>query len=302
MVFERGTANSPQTNGISERFNQTFLTKCQCFLAQYNVSIHFWVEAVKFSSTLINLLPSCSLNWKYPVSILLDLKSNIEPVRSLNSLIPFGLKAFVRQQSESKLLPPSKQLLYLGPEDYSDASGFLDPQTGKVINNITSTTPTIPDDQSPPTPVPSSEPTTIVNPETNQTPLEPCTTLSSPSCIPLPQKKGYTYVLHYHNSPKDINSNISRDNIITEPKVVAPPPADNGDLYLNEEVSVKQAFQDPNESKHWKEAMDKEFESLTSKNTCTMVPPLSTEKVIGGMWRLIQKKNEFGKILKYKAR
>ncbi|MBW0538405.1 hypothetical protein O181_078120 [Austropuccinia psidii MF-1] len=49
-------------------------------------------------------------------------------------------------------------------------------------------------------------------------------------------------------------------------------------------------------------AMDKEFELLASKNTGTLVPPLSTDKVIGGIWRLVQKKNEFGKILKYKAR
>ncbi|MBW0478014.1 hypothetical protein O181_017729 [Austropuccinia psidii MF-1] len=163
MVFEHGPANSPQTNGIAERFNQTLLT---------------------------------NLNWKSPVSILLDLKCNIEPVCSLNSLIPFGLKAFVCRQPESKLLPPSKKLLYLGPEDYLDASQFLDPQTGlscttannsslvqasqvTIIplwpckNNITSTTPTIPDDRSPPTPVPSSEPTTISNPEPNQNPLEP---------------------------------------------------------------------------------------------------------------------------------
>ncbi|MBW0474966.1 hypothetical protein O181_014681 [Austropuccinia psidii MF-1] len=122
MVFERGPANSPQTNGIAEQFNQTLLTKCQCLLAQSNVPIRFWDEALKLSSTLINLLPSCSLNWKSPVSILLDLKSNIEPVRILNSLIPFCLKAFVRRKPESRLLPPSKQLLYLGPEDYSDSS------------------------------------------------------------------------------------------------------------------------------------------------------------------------------------
>ncbi|MBW0586273.1 hypothetical protein O181_125988 [Austropuccinia psidii MF-1] len=49
-------------------------------------------------------------------------------------------------------------------------------------------------------------------------------------------------------------------------------------------------------------AMDKEFELLTSKNTGTLVPPPSTDKVIGGMWQLVQKKNKFGNILKYKAR
>ncbi|MBW0478013.1 hypothetical protein O181_017728 [Austropuccinia psidii MF-1] len=48
--------------------------------------------------------------------------------------------------------------------------------------------------------------------------------------------------------------------------------------------------------------MNKEFESLTSKNTGTLVPPPSTDKVIGGMWWLVRKKNEFGEILKYKAR
>ncbi|MBW0518842.1 hypothetical protein O181_058557 [Austropuccinia psidii MF-1] len=47
--------------------------------------------------------------------------------------------------------------------------------------------------------------------------------------------------------------------------------------------------------------MDQEFESLTSKNTRTLVPPPSTDKVIGGMWRLVHKKKEFGEILKYKA-
>ncbi|MBW0504134.1 hypothetical protein O181_043849 [Austropuccinia psidii MF-1] len=277
IVFERGPANSPQTNGVVERFNQTLLTKCWCLLVQSNVPIRFWDEAIELSSTLINLLPSCSLNWKSP--------------------------AFVRRQPESKVLPPSKPLLYLGPEDYSDASRFLDPQAGK--NNIPPTNPTITDDQSPPTPIPSSEPTITINSEPNQTPIEPCTTISSPSCIPLPHKKGYAYVPHYCNAPKDIN----RDNIITEPrrqrnvpKAVTPPPAEDGDLYLNEEVSVKQAFQDPKERKFWNESMDQEFESLTSKNTGTLVPPPSTDKFICGMWQLLHKKNEFGEILKYKAR
>ncbi|MBW0531862.1 hypothetical protein O181_071577, partial [Austropuccinia psidii MF-1] len=336
IVFEQGPANSPQTNGIAERFNQTLLTKCRCLLAESNVPIRFWDEAIKLSSTLINLLPSRSLNWKSPVSVLLNLKSNIEPVHNPNSLIPFGLKAFVHRPPESKVLPPSKPLLYLGPKDYSDASQFLDPQTGKVIvsqdyttvpfkldystsgslkkpveglpcttttnsfstqpsqiaiipswpykNHIPSTNPTITDDRSPPTPIPSSEPTITINSEPNQTPIEPCATIN-------------------------INSNINRDNIITEPrrqrnvpKAVTPPPAADGDLYLNEEVSVKEAFKDPKERNFWKEAMDQEFESLTSKNTGTLVPPPSTDKVIGGMWQLVRKKNEFGEILKYKAR
>ncbi|MBW0514553.1 hypothetical protein O181_054268 [Austropuccinia psidii MF-1] len=70
IVLEQGPANSPRKNGISERFNQALLTKFRCLLAQSNVPINFWDEAVKYSSLLINILPSRSLNWKSPVSTL----------------------------------------------------------------------------------------------------------------------------------------------------------------------------------------------------------------------------------------
>ncbi|MBW0587687.1 hypothetical protein O181_127402 [Austropuccinia psidii MF-1] len=33
----------------------------------------------------------------------------------------------------SKVLPPSKPLIYLGPEDYSDAGRFLDPQIHRLV-------------------------------------------------------------------------------------------------------------------------------------------------------------------------
>ncbi|MBW0557805.1 hypothetical protein O181_097520 [Austropuccinia psidii MF-1] len=233
MVFEVGPANSPQTNGIAEWFNQTLLTKFQFLLAQSNVPIKFWDEEVSFSSTLINILPSFCLNRKSPVSTLLDLKSTIEPVLSVNSLIPFGLNVFVCRQSDSKLLPPSKPFLYLGPEDYSDAGSLKKPIEGIPYTSVNSPssvgssqvvtiptwpsrnlipplTPTIPGDLSPPTPGPLREPITATNIE-HDNPI-----LGSPSHIPLPQKKGYTYVPHYCNAPKDINSSISRDNIVTK--------------------------------------------------------------------------------------
>ncbi|MBW0466796.1 hypothetical protein O181_006511 [Austropuccinia psidii MF-1] len=112
MVFEQDPAKSPQTNGIAKKSNQTLITKFQCLLAQSNVPIIFWDEAMKFSSR--------SLNWKSPFSTLSDLKSTIEPVLSLNKLILFGLNIF----------------LYLGPEDYSDSGQFPDPQKGSLKEHI----------------------------------------------------------------------------------------------------------------------------------------------------------------------
>ncbi|PLW06547.1 hypothetical protein PCASD_24311 [Puccinia coronata f. sp. avenae] len=64
--IEVGPANSPQTNGLAERFNQTLLVKIRCLLAQSSVPLNFWDEAAKYSSSLINILPSKALNWSSP--------------------------------------------------------------------------------------------------------------------------------------------------------------------------------------------------------------------------------------------
>ncbi|KNZ63664.1 putative retrotransposon protein, partial [Puccinia sorghi] len=63
---EAGPANSPQTNGLAEQFNQTLLVKMRCLLAQFSVPINFWDEAAKYASTLINIIPSKALNWSTP--------------------------------------------------------------------------------------------------------------------------------------------------------------------------------------------------------------------------------------------
>ncbi|MBW0462221.1 hypothetical protein O181_001936 [Austropuccinia psidii MF-1] len=38
--------------------------------------------------------------------------------------------------------------------------------------------------------------------------------LISPSHIPIPHKKGYSYVPHYTTSPKNISSKVCQDNIL----------------------------------------------------------------------------------------
>ncbi|MBW0510142.1 hypothetical protein O181_049857 [Austropuccinia psidii MF-1] len=299
---------------------------------QSNVPVNFWDEAVKYSSLLINILPSRSLNWKSPVCNLLDHSYTIEPTCKLNKLIPFGLKAFVSRSVGSKVLLPSKPLLYLGPEDYSDAGCFLDPQNHRFVvsqdytptnikfdyhspDNVkkpismlpnrpltTTSSPnpntftTIPPRASSPKPTSQHQSCSpILSPPTQELPIvltkttepeEPPThqqasiAPKSPSRIPIPQRKGYSYIPTEGNP---CSSTVDED------------------LLLNEEVPFKTALQDPNEAPRWKEVMEKEFNSLTSKNTGTLVPSLGTDKMIGGMWRLVRKQNEFGELLKYKA-
>ncbi|MBW0485869.1 hypothetical protein O181_025584 [Austropuccinia psidii MF-1] len=256
ISFEQGPADSPQSNGIAERFNQSLLIKICCLLAQCNLPINFCEKAANHASTNINLLPSRALNWKSPVSILKTHEMLIEPLRQIDSLIPFGIKVFVHQRNKSKPLPPSKLLLYLGYEKYSDTMRFFDPTSRKIVvsrdfsttqltfeygskkvlkkNPITLPTSKISPLQYNPSdpiiiePLFTSTTTTLNKPNTSMeapNPLRPPATVEPDKDHPNltiqsnqqeKTKKGYTYVPHYSTAPRNIERRISTTNIINK--------------------------------------------------------------------------------------
>ena len=65
--------------------------------------------------------------------------------------------------------------------------------------------------------------------------------------------------------------------------------------------SYWQAVKGPGGS-FWKDAADKEYDSLVSNNTWELVTPPPNASIIGSMWRFKVKRGELGQILKYKAR
>jgi hypothetical protein len=134
LSLEQGPANSPQTNSLSERFNQILLVKMRCMLAQCSVPLNYLDKAAKFALMLINMLPSDLIDWKFTISMLVNNKSTIEQVRNIQTLLPFGLKVYYHNQSLlSKLLPPSKPFLFFSYEPWSDALCFLDPLSFQVV-------------------------------------------------------------------------------------------------------------------------------------------------------------------------
>jgi hypothetical protein len=115
IILEQGPANSPQKNGLAEQFNQTIIVKMRCRLAELAVPLNYWDKAAWFASTLINMLPLSSLNWRSPNLVLCNSNKLIEQVRKVQTLLPFGLKVYVHDQNlQSKISPPSKPLIFLG--------------------------------------------------------------------------------------------------------------------------------------------------------------------------------------------
>ncbi|MBW0573243.1 hypothetical protein O181_112958 [Austropuccinia psidii MF-1] len=104
ISLERGPANSPQTNGIAERFNQTLLTKTRCLLAQSKIPIELWNKAAKHASLLINHLPHKALGMRKPYDLLEESEKTLSPKLDFKKLIPFGIKVMVhKKNTESKL-------------------------------------------------------------------------------------------------------------------------------------------------------------------------------------------------------
>ena len=52
----------------------------------------------------------------------------------------------------------------------------------------------------------------------------------------------------------------------------------------------------------WDNAMAAKYKLLDNKNTGILTPPPSADKVIGGMWLLTRKLNEFGEVVRHKLR
>ncbi|MBW0473671.1 hypothetical protein O181_013386 [Austropuccinia psidii MF-1] len=118
-------------------------------------------------------------------------------------------------------------------------------------------------------------------------------------------KKGYNKAL------KDINASVSPSNIIREfhRKQIKPKEVnlttnvrDDKDVLLSGLVPVINAMSNPEERDKWRDAMAEDFSSPVSKNTGTLVSAPLNEKIIGDMWNLTCKKNEFGETTRYKAR
>jgi hypothetical protein len=96
IILEQGPTNSPQTNGLAERFNQIILVKMRCMLAQLAVPLNYWDKAAWFASTLIIILPLSSLNWRSPNLVLCNSDKSIEQVRKVQTLLSFGLKVYLQ--------------------------------------------------------------------------------------------------------------------------------------------------------------------------------------------------------------
>ncbi|MBW0551313.1 hypothetical protein O181_091028 [Austropuccinia psidii MF-1] len=318
ISLERGLPESPQTNGVAERFNQTILSKIRCLLGQSNIPVSYWDEAASHASLLLNLLPHKHLMMKTPAGVLDSKHCLIEPEVNLDRLIPFGVRVTTRiPNPASKIEPRGEILRALTFKKYSDGMQLLNLETGKIKVSrdyaVTANNPTLSMNQ-PESLLPSDSslriklrlPGSKITDSPAQSPVDQPSNSEFQPPIPSPCQnvrrpelsKNYEYVLYYKEAPRNISSSINEENILTGKRNVI----DRNSLLLADAVPYSKAVTDPIEAPEWKKAMDVEYQSLTSHGTGELVPyPPKPTKVIGGMWRLSPKRNEHGEVYQYKA-
>ncbi|MBW0542418.1 hypothetical protein O181_082133 [Austropuccinia psidii MF-1] len=297
ISLERAPPYSQQTNGVAERFNQSLLTKIRCLLAQSNIPIGLWEEAAEHASMLLSYLPHKFLSMKSPIDLLVSRSSTIQPIPDLNQLLPFGTKVMVKKKSPiSEVHVVGKVMKALQYEPYSDALRVLDTISGTI--RITQDFSQLKSDT---TVILRKDPSVL---PAQVEPPQPCMTVDHE---PVSQKEissegaqsRYTYVPYYDTAPLDVSSGISTQNIIKGERRQGRPP----DCFmLDNVVTYKKAMSNPNKEEAWRSAMKLEYDSLMNHNIGELVLyPSHGAKVFGGMWRLTQKRNEFGHVYQKKA-
>ncbi|MBW0553548.1 hypothetical protein O181_093263 [Austropuccinia psidii MF-1] len=231
--------------------------------------------------------------------------------------MPFGVKVLIKKEyPASKTNTTSQAMKALTFEPYSEALRFLDTATGKIkvsqdYAQLKSETLVMLRKN------PSLLPTSTNQVNVLTIPLPTITTFNSPiiqvsdnstnqdnkmvnPAGPSESSRGYTYVPFYDKAPQDVSSRISTGNIIEGSRRNQNPPER---LLLADVLTYSQALSDLTEEHEWRTEMKHEFDSLTTHNTGELIPyPSDGSKVIGGMWILTRKKNEFGDVYCHKAK
>jgi transposase InsO family protein len=97
IVFQRTTPASPQSNGVSERFNQTLLNMTRSLLFDSGLPKSFWAEAAAYSVYIRNRIPTSS----NPDSMS-PYQSLFGTVPDMSSIRLFGCKAYGKVTAYTK--------------------------------------------------------------------------------------------------------------------------------------------------------------------------------------------------------
>ncbi|KAL5851107.1 hypothetical protein ACOSQ3_006225 [Xanthoceras sorbifolium] len=137
IVHLSSCVDTPQQNGVAERKNKHLLEVARSLLFTSNVPKHYWGEAVLTATYLINRMPSRVLNFKTPISLLLQAFPNTRIISTVPLKI-FGCSAYVHihHHHRGKLDPRSIKCILLGYSTNQKGYKCYSPTTKRFYNSM----------------------------------------------------------------------------------------------------------------------------------------------------------------------
>jgi len=117
--------NTPQQNGVAERKNRTLLDMVRSMMAQANLDMSYWGDALLTAAYVLNRMPSKSVS-STPYELWTQRKPN------LSNLRPWGCAAYVHNTKSEfgKLGPKGKKCVFLRYCEHSKGYVFADLEEG----------------------------------------------------------------------------------------------------------------------------------------------------------------------------
>ncbi len=294
---------TPQQNGVAERFNRTLVEMGRCLLIQAKLPKKYWVRALATAVHIRNLTVSANSNQgKSPF----ELFTGKTPRR--NHLRVFGCTAYVmkRKVNVRKLDPRSVKAKFIGYDDKSTAYILQEFSTKKIIKarNVLFKEEEIQSFSTKEEPNPEEsifESPDLDNECSNKTKEKPVEDQVGEieREVPNPQ-----------NQSEDEENNDEAEPPLARESRNRRPPERYGNPYtfnttqeetLTEPKTYKEAVRSP-QATHWKQAMQSEFEALENNDTWTLVDKPKDKNVLPGKWVYKVKYGADGQVDKYKAR
>lgn len=280
IVHEKTVPKNPEQNGVSERWNRTLVETTRCMLQGAKLPQKFWAEALSTAAYLKNRSPAKATQFKTPFEVLYGTKASVANLRT------FGCTSYahVPKDERRKLDSKAKKCIFLGYGKEIKGYRLFDISKNKVIHSRDVI-------------FNESEFGMSVSDEAGEIKLNPLITyqeylpeddieLNEPDC----------------QIPEEVEDEIPRRSV----RERRPPnrygewvhAANHSEPDTPEPKSVSDALS----SVHWKEAMQREIDSINQHEVWELVPMPANKKLIKCKWVFKEKIGADGSVQSHKAR
>jgi histone deacetylase 1/2 len=322
--------HTPEHNGYSERRHLHIVETGLALLTHASLPHSYWTYAFSTAVYLINRLPTPTLNLSSPYHKIFQTAPNYSKLRIFGCLCYPWLRPYTSHKLESW----SKPCVFLGYSLTQSAYYCLDPSTSRIyvsrhvkfiesqftfssLSGSSSTSLSNPITTWIPAPItvlsPASEPplpmpSAVFNTQQPQSAAPPSNPIQLPTTIAthttspsITSSTGTTSTLH--SPPK--TPTLPTHSMTTRAKNNIHKPITKLNLHTRlstssdlEPTTVTKALLDP----RWRQAMSAECDALVRNGTWELVPPDSSQNIVGCKWIFRIKRNTDGSIDRFKAR